>query len=256
VQELTAALGKRALNLVRYALASVGLFVRTIATAIALRQHGLGVVRRVLLMQMFFTGAQAVVPVTIASVAVGTLVVSQAVQYLPADYVVSVADVILVREVLPLLTAFLVIGRSGTAITVEIGTMKLEDELSALRIMRIPFEHFIVLPRLIGMIVSFVLLMVYAYVAALGGGYYVWFALSESTAPFPVEVLLEGVEIEDVLLSMLKVTLFGMVVAITAVQHGLSVTESRREIPIQTSRSLVRATLICAIINTVVSIAS
>jgi ABC-type transporter Mla maintaining outer membrane lipid asymmetry permease subunit MlaE len=84
----------------------------------------------------------------------------------------------------------------------------------------------------------------------------VWFALSESTAPFPVEVLLEGVEIEDVLLSMLKVTLFGMVVAITAVQHGLSVTESRREIPIQTSRSLVRATLICAIINTVVSIAS
>lgn len=256
MKELTSALGRRVLTLLYYVLESIGLFVRTITVSLALRRHGLGVVRRVILMQMFFTGTQAVLPVTIASIAVGTLVVSQAVQYLPGDYVVSVADVILVREVLPLLTAFLVIGRSGTAITVEIGTMKLEDELSALRIMRIPFEQFIVLPRLIGMVASFVLLMAYAYVAALAGGYHVWFAISESTPAFPLSVLLQGVAMKDILLSLLKVALFGTVVAITSVQHGLSVTQSRREIPIATSRSLVRATLICAIINTIVSIAS
>ncbi len=56
------------------------------------------------------------------------------------------------------------------------------------------------------------------------------------------------------MLSIIKVTLFGVVVAVTSVQHGLMVEYSRRELPIYTSRSLVRSTLLCAIINTFVSV--
>ncbi len=254
VVALVAGLGGRSLAVARYLRDGASLLARTITLTLALRGHGARVVRQVLLMQVLFTGSHAVVPVTIASVAVGTLVVSQAVLYLPSDYVASVSAVVLVREVLPLLTAFLVIGRSGTAITIEVATMRLGDELAALQIMRIPFEHFILLPRLLGMVLSFVLLMIYSYVAALAGGYYVWFAISASPAPFPVAVLLEAVDFSDVLLSAVKVALFGTVVAVTSVQHGLTVQASRREIPIATSRSLVRSTLLCAVINTIVSL--
>jgi phospholipid/cholesterol/gamma-HCH transport system permease protein len=246
--------GRRTTDVFRYLAVSVGLLTRTIGLAIRMRGHGARVIRRILTMQLLFTGTQAVMPVTIASIAVGTLVVSQATEYLPGDYVVGVTAVILVREVLPLLTAFLVIGRSGTAITVEVGSMKLGDELAALSMMGIPFEHFVLLPRLVGMVVSFQLLMAYAYVAALAGGYYVWFVLSESAASFPLLDLLESVDFKDLVLSVVKVTLFGIVVAVTSVQHGLMVQHSRRELPIFTSRSLVRSTLICAIINTVVSV--
>jgi len=246
--------GRRSTDLVRYLSESLALFARAIGLAISMRGHGFRVIRRILLMQLFFTGTQAVLPVTIASIAVGTLVVSQATEYLPGDYVVGVTAVILVREVLPLLTAFLIIGRSGTAITVEIGSMKLNDELAALRMMGIPFEHFVLLPRLVGMVISFQLLMGYAYVAALAGGYYVWFGISESAASFPLLDLLEAVDFADLVLSVVKVTLFGVVVAITSVQHGLMVQHSRRELPIYTSRALVRSTLLCAIINTIVSV--
>ncbi len=254
MNDALANLGRRSSDVVRYFAESAQLLVRTLVLAVTMRGHGFRVVRRVLTMQIFFTGAQAVLPVTIASIAVGTLVISQATEYLPGDYVVGVSAVILVREVLPLLTAFLVIGRSGTAMTIEIGSMRLNDELAALRMMGIPFEHFVLLPRLVGMVSAFVLLITYAYVAALAGGYYVWFAISESAASFPVVDLLEGVDFIDLVWSVVKVTLFGVVVAVTSVQHGLMVRHSRRELPIYTSRSLVRSTLLCAIINTAVSI--
>jgi phospholipid/cholesterol/gamma-HCH transport system permease protein len=247
-------LGRWTLALARYLRESAALLARTTALTLALRGHGLRVVRQVFIMQMLFTGSQAVLPVTVASIAVGTLVVSQAVTYLPSDYVASVTTVVLVREVLPLITAFLVIGRSGTAITIEVGTMRLGDELAALQIMRIPFEHFVLLPRLAGMVASFVILMIYSCVAALAGGYWVWFAVSESPAPWPVTVLLEAVDFSDFVLAGVKVALFGVVVAVTSVQHGLTVQASRREVPIATSRSLVRSTLLCAVINTFVSI--
>jgi phospholipid/cholesterol/gamma-HCH transport system permease protein len=254
MRDAVATVGRRTTDVVRYLGESIALFARTMGLAISMRGHGFRVIRRILLMQLFFTGTQAVLPVTIASIAVGTLVVSQATEYLPGDYVVGVTAVVLVREVLPLLTAFLVIGRSGTAITIEVGSMKLGDELAALKMMGIPFEHFVLLPRLIGMIVSFQLLMAYAYVASLAGGYYVWFGISESAASFPLLDLLEGVDFKDLVLSVVKVTLFGIVVAVTSVQHGLMVEWSRRELPIYTSRSLVRSTLLCAIINTFVSV--
>jgi len=62
----------------------------------------------------------------------------QVANYLPADYVVKVISVSLIKEILPLLMALILIGRSGTAIAIEIGNMKLNEELAAILKMGIP----------------------------------------------------------------------------------------------------------------------
>lgn len=245
--------GRTVLDMGRYLRDLVGMLERTSRSALRLRRSSLRVVLRIALLQVFFTGFQAVVPLTIAAVAVGTLVISQSIGYLPAEFVAGVIPPILIREVAPLITMFLLVGRSGTAITIEVATMRLDDELHALEVMNIPFEHYVMLPRLIGMVVSFVVLQVYANVAAVLGGYVLWSAV-DPDMPVLVADLLQAVQPNDMLLSIAKVVLFGIVVSITAVLHGLTVKKSRREIPIVTTRAVVRSLLLCFLMNTVLSV--
>lgn len=249
-------IGRSVLSVFRYLSEIVELFRRTMAATVGLRPGALRVVRRLTTLQLLYTGSHAVVPLTVASIAVGTLVISQAAEFLPGDYVDAVVAPILVREVVPVLTFFLLIARSGTAITIDIASMKLNDELAALRVMDIPMEHFIVLPRLIGMIGAFLMLQIYAYAASLVGGYYAWAGITATMPSFPLLNLLAAVDFGDVGLSFLKVTLFGLVVSLTAVQHGLSVRQSRREIPIVTTQAVVRSLLLCFVINTAVSLSA
>lgn len=254
--ELLRNVGQLALGLLEY-LRDIGrLFGRTLRSLVDLRPAGLPILWRVTLTQLLFTGAHAVVPLTIASMAVGTLVIYETIDYLPVEYVQEVTSAILVREVVPLLTAFLLIGRSGTAITIEVGSMKINDELAALTVMGIPFEHYVMLPRLVGMIVAFVLLQFYANVAAVVGGYYATEIIDGHPLAFPVQNLFRAIEPADVGWSVLKVVLFGVVVSLTSVSHGLGVRWSRREIPIATTRALVRSLLLCFVLNTAVSLSA
>jgi phospholipid/cholesterol/gamma-HCH transport system permease protein len=251
---LLAGIGRTVLSAVGHLVGAGTLLVRTVASVTRLRPRSLRVVSRVTARQLLFTGVQAVLPLTVAAIAVGTLVLYEAVLYLPAEYIETASVAILVREVIPLLTAFLLIGRSGTAITIEVGTMKLNDELAALTVMGIPFEHFVMLPRLIGMVLSFALLQVYADVAALAGGYLVSELIQGHPLSFPLGNLLRAVDPSDLTLSLLKVSLFGVVVAVVAAEHGLAVGASRRDVPIATTAALVHSLLLCFLINTAVSL--
>lgn len=247
-------IGRMALSVWAYLGSLLALLLATVRSAGAIRPRSMRLLGRVTMLQIFFTGFQAVLPLTIASVALGVLVLSISLQYLPVDYVQGVASIVIVREVVPLVTAFLIIGRSGTAITIEIATMKLNDELLALEVMGIPFTQFVALPRLVGAVVAFLLLQVYANLFGLLGGYYGSALVDAQLPAYPVADLLQGIDPADFALACLKAILFGVVISITAIQQGLQVGRSRREIPIVTSRAVVRSLLLCFLLNTAVSV--
>jgi len=245
------ALGATTLVVVRYLVELVELLGRALRALGGLRRP---VVYRVTLLQIFFTGFQAVLPITLASVALGILVLSVSLRYLPVDYVQGVASIVIVREVVPLATMFLVIGRSGTAITIEVATMKLNDELSALKILGIPFDEYVLVPRLVGMVLALVLLQVYADLFGLIGGYWGTALVDWNLPSYPARDLLQGIDPSDFFAAILKAVFFGTIVSLTAIQHGLQVQRSRREIPIVTSRAVVRSLLLCFLVNTAVSV--
>ena len=204
-------------DLLEYVTESFWLAFRALLALIRSPLQGRRVVFQNTMLQLLYTGTHAVVPVAISSIALGTLVIYQSQKYLPGEYAISGSTSIIVREVTPILVAFLLVGRSGTAITIEIGNMKLNDELGALAVMRIPLERYVTLPRWIGMVVSFGILQVYSIVAALVGGYYVAKLAMHEPPSFSLATLAASVSFNDMGVSVVKALLFGSVIAITSV---------------------------------------
>ncbi len=202
--------------------------------------------------QVYFTGVQGLPLVGLAALAIGTLLITEANVYLPVEYAARTAAIILVRDVVPIVVAVVVIGRSGTAISVELAGMRLGGQLEALHGMGMPLEHVIVLPRLLGCVASTLLLTVYALVVGIGGGY----AISKSigSLPFALEAMLDAVRLGDVSVALLKVLLFGAGVALVAVREGTSVRSSAREVPQATTRTVVRSMGACLVLNSAISV--
>jgi phospholipid/cholesterol/gamma-HCH transport system permease protein len=247
-------LGRTAIGIWDYLAGLLGLLYGTIVTALVLRGRGLRVVSGVLVNQIRFTGVHAIVPVTFASLAIGAMILIQGILYLPADITVPISVMILVREVAPVLTALILIGRSGTAIAIEIGNMKLNNELDALTTMGIPLEHLVALPRVLGMVLSFFALMIYSAVAAVVGGFAVAKAAAVAPVTFSLAELVQSVTVGQMAIACVKVFCFGLIISLTSIQHGISVEFSVREVPIVTTRAVVRAMILCIVVNSLISV--
>lgn len=241
-------------GIIRHYTELLSLLYATLYAMARLRFRGFSVVGRVLINQVRFTGVHAIGPVSIASLAIGALVIMQAATYLPSDLTIKLSIVILVKEVVPLLTALILIGRSGTAISIEIGNMKLNEELAAILKMGVPIEHFVFGPRLVGMVLSFLSLVVYASTAAVVGGYYIAKKAAVAPITFSIQELVAGMTISDAGVAILKVLVFSTIIAITSIQYGLKVRRSVREVPIVTTTAVVRSMIACLIINTFISV--
>lgn len=217
-------------------------------------RHGLRVVADLVVKQLYFTGVQGLPLVGLAALALGTLIISEANAYLPVEYAPSTAAHILAKDVVPLAVAFIVIGRSGTAICVELAGMKLSGQLDALVAMGMPLEHVIVLPRLIGGVLSMLCLVTYGLLVATGAGY----ALSKGLAPLPfsLEAVVSAISASDLALGATKGLLFGAGFVLVAIREGYSVESSSREIPQATTRAVVRGMGLCLVLNSVLSVLS
>ncbi|MEZ0230609.1 MAG: MlaE family ABC transporter permease [Planctomycetota bacterium] len=217
------------------------------------RTRGARVVWEVLLAQVRFTGAQGAGLSAFAALAIGTLILIEAVTFIPNTNVVPhIVALITVKDVVPLLTALVIIGRSGTAIAVELANMKLNREIDALVSMGLPLEHVVVLPRLLGAILSFLGMVIVGGAAGLVGGFFV--AGMVVRMPFTLPILIQNVHMDDVGIAFLKSILLGGAIAVICIREGFSVTVSAREVPQAATRAVVRSMTFCLVLNTFLSI--
>jgi phospholipid/cholesterol/gamma-HCH transport system permease protein len=188
------------------------------------------------------------------AVALGFLVIGQTVSWLTrvgtTELLGPVMVLVVVRELGPLLTAFLVLARAGSANVVELGTARALGEVESLEALGIDPVHYLVLPRVIGMMAGVFSLTVYLILGALLSGY-VW-AFIQDVPLLPGEYfsqLAGALSYLDFLLLALKTSAFGFIIAITTCYHGLAQPLELQEVPRATVRAVAQSVIGCVIVD-------
>jgi phospholipid/cholesterol/gamma-HCH transport system permease protein len=163
-----------------------------------------------------------------------------------ASMVGNLMIMIIFREVAPLLTALIVIARSGTAVASEIGSMRVHQEIDALEIMGINPLSYIVFPRLIGGVVSVLCLSFYFVILAVMGGFLITRMMTDLPFSFYTDSLAAAFTKDDVLIFVVKNTFGGAMIFANSCHLGLQVGRSPHEIPQVTTKAVVNS-IVCVV---------
>jgi phospholipid/cholesterol/gamma-HCH transport system permease protein len=220
-------------------LAQVGALARfafeAMASLSSLPGAGRRVAARVLLNQLRFTTLEAVGLIVLLSGILSYLTISTTIAQLDkvgaSELIGKLMVVAIVRELGPLLTAIAIVGRSGTAITAELATNTVLGEVRALEGMGIDPFHYLVLPRLFGCVVSVTILMVLFDVVAIMGGYLAAALIAGMSGARYLGIVFANLTTQDVVLTVFKGILFGLVIGLIPSYQGLSVRRGPTEIP-------------------------
>jgi phospholipid/cholesterol/gamma-HCH transport system permease protein len=220
-------------------LAQVGALARfafeALASLSSLPGAGRRVAARVLANQLRFTALEAVGLIVLLSGILSYLTISTTIAQLDkvgaSELIGKLMVVAIVRELGPLLTAIAIVGRSGTAITAELATNTVLGEVRALEGMGIDPFHYLVLPRLFGCVVSVTVLMVLFDVVAILGGYLAAALIAGMSGARYLGIVFANLTTQDVVLTVLKGVLFGLVIGLIPSYQGLSVRRGPTEIP-------------------------
>jgi len=157
------------------------------------------------------------------------------------DYVVDLVGILVLREIGVLLVAIMVAGRSGSSYTAELGSMKMREEIDALRTMgRDPVEV-LILPRVLALVCAAPVLTLLGSMAALyGGGLVAWLYGGMSPAIF-IERLKEAVSVTHFQVGMIKAPIMALVIGVVACTEGLKVKGSAESLGLQTTTSVVKS---------------
>lgn len=188
----------------------------------------------VLLKQIYFTGFESAKVIIVISMAIGTVIIAQVMLLVGSANAALTGKVLIwsvVRELGPLLTALIVIARSGAAIATELGTMKFDGEIEILQGLGISPVGYLVVPRIVGGMLAVLALTVYFELGAILGGSLV--ASLGWNLPYPQfsQGLYAALALPDLLMSAVKSLLFGLFITAAACQQGLAVGHSATMIP-------------------------
>ncbi|MEY3014056.1 MAG: hypothetical protein RIT45_2791 [Pseudomonadota bacterium] len=217
------------------------------------------VTREVLIRQILFTGVEAMPFTGLIAAFVGATVILQAQRNISAAASAAVLAkllvVVIVRELGPLVAAIIVIGRSGTAMTVELGNMRVVGETGALEAQGVDPVEYLVVPRVGGMAASLAALSLFFVGVSMAFGVVASGLISGNfAAPFEFAVMLaEAAGLEDIAAMIAKTLLPGVLIAAIACYEGLSAGPDMTDVPRAATRGTVRALSATFAINAAIS---
>jgi len=205
-----------------------------------------------IVLQMLEVGIKAVPIIGMMAGAIGAMLAIQAIYMLrifgaesQVAYGVSIS---IVREFAPLITGILIAGRSGSALAARLGTMKISQEIDALKVMGINPVRFLVVPALVAMLIMVPALTLFHMLTGLFcAGLYINADLGISLAAF-IEQTIDIISVDDLFHGLTKSALFAVLITVIGVINGASVTGGAEGVGKVTTRSVVQA--ISAIIFT------
>lgn len=191
------------------------------------------------------TGFQAVPIIFLMSFLIGGIVAQQSafqLRFFGADiYVVDLVGVLVLRELGVLLTAIMLAGRSGSAYTAEIGSMKMREEIDALHVIGLDPNEVLIMPRVIALVIALPMLTFIADMAALMGGAIVSFVYVDISFESFVLRLRDAVSMNTLTVGLIKAPFMGLIVGLIAANEGLKVRGSAESLGRQTTSSVVKA---------------
>ncbi len=192
---------------------------------------------------LYRIGAQALPITALVGFLIGVVLaylMSQVLRQFGAEaFIVNILGLALIRELGPLLAAVLIAGRSGSAITAQIGVMRVTEELDAMRVLGIPAGFRLVLPRALALAIVMPLIAVWTTLAALVGGMLASDITLGITPSYFVEALPKVVPVANLTLAVLKSVVFGVSIALIGCHYGLRVKPNTESLGQGTTASVV-----------------
>ena len=167
---------------------------------------------------------------------------------------VDLIAVSILRELGILLTAIIVAGRSASAFTAAIGSMKMREEIDAMRVLGLDPVELLVLPRLLALVIMLPILGIVANLSGLfGGGLMAWIELGISPSQFRTQMLAD-VSATQALVGLSKAPVFAAIIALVGCQQGLLVKGDAESLGMRTSRAVVIAIFLVIVADALFSV--
>jgi phospholipid/cholesterol/gamma-HCH transport system permease protein len=169
-------------------------------------------------------------------------------------YTINLIGRITVRELGVLMTAIMVAGRSGSAFAAQIGTMKLTEEVDAMRTIGVSPIEALVIPRMIASVVMMPLLAFWSILAALfGGGIFVWLDLGYPPLTY-IGKLQDVIPMTDLWVGLIKAPVFGFIVALAGCFQGMLVEGDSEDIGRRTTTAVVQSIFLVIVLDAVFAV--
>lgn len=164
-------------------------------------------------------------------------------------FTINLVGRITLRELGVLMTAIMVAGRSGSAFAAQLGTMKLTEEIDAMRTIGVSPMEALVLPRVLAAVLMMPLLAFYAsIVAIIGGGLLCWISLDIPPITF-IQRIREVVPITDLYVALVKAPVFGAIIAIAGCFQGMQVEADAEQVGTRTTTAVVQAIFLVIVLD-------
>jgi phospholipid/cholesterol/gamma-HCH transport system permease protein len=226
----------------------------------ALASASFGVLRRPrslrlksLVYHLHQVGWQAIPIIALVTFLIGAIIAQQGIfhfrKFGAESYVVDLVGILVLREIGVLIVAIMVAGRSGSAYTAELGSMKMREEIDALSTMSLDPVEVLILPRIVALVLALPILAFIGSMAALyGGGLVAWFYGGMSPATF-IGRLHEAVSVTHFEVGMIKAPFMALLIGIVASSEGLRVKGSAESLGKQTTISVVKSIFLVIVLD-------
>ncbi len=198
-------------------------------------------------------GVTALAIIGLMSFLIGVVIAQQGAvqlqQFGAEVYTINLVGRLTLRELGVLMTAIMVAGRSGSAFAAQIGTMKLTEEVDAMRVIGVSPMEALVLPRTLAAILTMPLLGFYASLwSIVGGGLLCWISLNIPPVTF-IERIREVVPITDLYVGLIKAPVFGAIIAIAGCYQGMQVEADAEQVGRRTTAAVVQGIFMVIVID-------
>jgi len=165
------------------------------------------------------------------------------------SYVVDLVGILVLREIGVLIVAIMVAGRSGSSYTAEIGSMKMREEIDALRTMGLDPTEVLLVPRVLALIIALPILTFLGSMAALyGGGLVAWLYGGMAPSIF-IARLKEAISITHFEVGMIKAPFMALAIGVVACVEGLAVKGSAESLGLRTTASVVKSIFLVIVLD-------
>jgi phospholipid/cholesterol/gamma-HCH transport system permease protein len=202
---------------------------------------------------LYRVGWQAVPIMMLITFLIGAIIAQQGIfhfrKFGAESYVVDLVGILVLREIGVLIVSIMVAGRSGSAYTAELGSMKMREEVDALRTMGLNVVDVLILPRVLALICALPILTFLGSMAALyGGGLVAWIYGGMSPGIFLAR-LREAVSLTHFEVGIIKAPFMALVIGTVACSEGLRVKGSAESLGLQTTTSVVKSIFLVIVLD-------
>lgn len=200
--------------------------------------------------QIAFKGVPIIV---LMSFLVGAIIAQQGIFQLQrfgaTSFVVDLVGILVLRELGVLLTAIMVAGRSGSAFTAEIGSMKMREEIDAIRVMGLDPVEVLIVPRILALVIGLPLLTFLASMAAIFGALIVSWIYGGITPDVFLSRLKDGIALNTFFVGLIKAPFMAIVIGVIACVEGMAVKGSAESLGRQVTSSVVKSIFVVIVMD-------